>query len=76
MMLDGMLKYIIIIVVLVLIALVAIKASKPGFKYEANKLDQNKYVDTKNILKLNKEIKLLLKLNLKELKIFFSLLKY
>ena len=28
-------------------------------KYEANKLDQNKYVDTKNILKLNKEIKLL-----------------
>lgn len=38
MMLDGMLKYIIIIVVLALIALVVIKASKPGFKYEANKL--------------------------------------
>lgn len=31
-------KYIIIVVVLILIALVAIKASKPGFKYEANKL--------------------------------------
>lgn len=28
-------------------------------KYEANKLGLNKYVDTKNILKLNKEIKLL-----------------
>jgi len=28
-------------------------------KYEANKLALNKYVDTKNILKLNKEIKLL-----------------
>ena len=38
MMLDGMLKYIIIIVVLALIALVVIKASKPAFKYEANKL--------------------------------------
>ena len=33
-----MLKYIIIVVVLILIALVVIKASKPGFKYEANKL--------------------------------------
>ena len=31
-------KYIIIFVVLILIALVEIKASKPGFKYEANKL--------------------------------------
>ncbi len=31
-------KYIIIVVVLILIALVVIKASKPGFKYEANKL--------------------------------------
>lgn len=33
-----MLKYIIIICVLVVIALVVIKANKPGFKYEANKL--------------------------------------
>lgn len=33
-----MLKYIIIIAVLIIIALVVIKASKPGFKYEANKL--------------------------------------
>lgn len=33
-----MLKYIIIIVVLIIIALVVIKASKPDFKYEANKL--------------------------------------
>ena len=33
-----MLKYVIIIVVLILIALVIIKASKPDFKYEANKL--------------------------------------
>ena len=31
-------KYIIIVVVLILISLVVIKASKPGFKYEANKL--------------------------------------
>ena len=31
-------KYIIIVVVLILIALVVIKASNPGFKYEANKL--------------------------------------
>ena len=31
-------KYIIIVVVLILIALVVIKASKPGFKYESNKL--------------------------------------
>lgn len=38
MMLDGILKYVIIIAVLILIALVVIKASKPGFKYEANKL--------------------------------------
>ena len=33
-----MLKYVIIIVVLVVIALVIIKANKPDFKYEANKL--------------------------------------
>lgn len=33
-----MLKYIIIIVVLIVIALVIIKANKPDFKYEANKL--------------------------------------
>ncbi len=33
-----MLKYIIILVVLIIIALVVIKASKPDFKYEANKL--------------------------------------
>lgn len=33
-----MIKYIIIVAVLVLIALVVIKASKPDFKYEANKL--------------------------------------
>ena len=33
-----MIKYLIIITVLILIALVVIKASKPDFKYEANKL--------------------------------------
>ena len=33
-----MIKYIIIITVLIIIALVVIKASKPDFKYEANKL--------------------------------------
>lgn len=33
-----MIKYIIILVVLIIIALVVIKASKPDFKYEANKL--------------------------------------
>lgn len=33
-----MLKYFIIVVVLVIIALVVIKANKPDFKYEANKL--------------------------------------
>lgn len=33
-----MIKYIIIFVVLIIIALVVIKASKPDFKYEANKL--------------------------------------
>lgn len=33
-----MLKYVIIISVLIIIALVIIKASKPDFKYEANKL--------------------------------------
>ena len=33
-----MLKYVIIIAVLIIIALVVIKASKPNFKYEANKL--------------------------------------
>ena len=33
-----MLKYIIIIAVLIIIALVVIKANKPNFKYEANKL--------------------------------------
>ena len=33
-----MIKYIIILVVLIIIALVIIKASKPDFKYEANKL--------------------------------------
>lgn len=33
-----MLKYVIIIAVLILIALVVIKANKPDFKYEANKL--------------------------------------
>ncbi len=33
-----LLEYIIIIVVLIVIALVVIKASKPDFKYEANKL--------------------------------------
>lgn len=33
-----MLKYVIIIAVLILIALVIIKANKPDFKYEANKL--------------------------------------
>ncbi len=33
-----MLKYIIIIAVLIIIALVVLKASKPDFKYEANKL--------------------------------------
>ena len=31
-------KYIIIAIVLIIIALVVIKANKPGFKYEANKL--------------------------------------
>ena len=35
---NDMIKYTIIIVILILIALVVIKASKPGFKYEANKL--------------------------------------
>ena len=33
-----MIKYVIIIAVLIIIALVVIKASKPDFKYEANKL--------------------------------------
>ncbi len=33
-----MIKYIIIFAVLIIIALVVIKASKPDFKYEANKL--------------------------------------
>lgn len=33
-----MIKYLIIFVVLILIAAVVIKASKPNFKYEANKL--------------------------------------
>lgn len=33
-----MLKYIIIFAVLIIIALVVLKASKPDFKYEANKL--------------------------------------
>ena len=33
-----MINYIIILVVLIIIALVVIKASKPDFKYEANKL--------------------------------------
>ena len=33
-----MLKYIIIVAVLIIILLVVIKASKPDFKYEANKL--------------------------------------
>lgn len=33
-----MMKYIIIIAILIIIALVVIKASKPDFKYEANKL--------------------------------------
>ena len=33
-----MLKYVIIISVLIIVALVIIKASKPDFKYEANKL--------------------------------------
>lgn len=33
-----MIKYVIIIAILVLIALVVIKANKPDFKYEANKL--------------------------------------
>lgn len=32
------LKYLIIVIVLIIIALVVIKASKPDFKYEANKL--------------------------------------
>lgn len=33
-----MLKYVIIILVLIIIALVVLKANKPDFKYEANKL--------------------------------------
>ena len=33
-----MIKYVIIIAILIIIALVVIKASKPDFKYEANKL--------------------------------------
>lgn len=33
-----MIKYIIILIVLIIIALVVIKAGKPDFKYEANKL--------------------------------------
>ena len=33
-----MLKYIIIVAILIIIALVVIKANKPDFKYEANKL--------------------------------------
>lgn len=33
-----MLEYVIVIAILILIALVVIKASKPDFKYEANKL--------------------------------------
>lgn len=33
-----MLKYIIVIAVLIIIAMVVIKANKPDFKYEANKL--------------------------------------
>ena len=35
---TELLKYVIILAVLVIIALVVIKASKPDFKYEANKL--------------------------------------
>lgn len=35
---SDMVKYIIIIVILIIIALAVIKANKPGFKYEANKL--------------------------------------
>ena len=34
---TELLKYVIILAVLVIIALVVIKASKPDFKYEANK---------------------------------------
>ena len=37
-MLDEILKYVIIVIVLIIVACVVIKASKPGFKYEANKL--------------------------------------
>ena len=33
-----MIKYIVIVLVLILVALVIIKANKPDFKYEANKL--------------------------------------
>ena len=33
-----MIKYVIILAILIIIALVVIKASKPDFKYEANKL--------------------------------------
>ncbi len=33
-----MIKYVVIVIVLVIIALVVIKANKPDFKYEANKL--------------------------------------
>ena len=36
-----MLNYIIIIFVLIVFAAVVIKASKPDFKYEANKLVEN-----------------------------------
>lgn len=35
---DNIIKYIIIVAVLIVIACVIIKASKPDFKYEANKL--------------------------------------
>jgi len=35
---NDLVKYIIVIVVLIIIALVIIKSTKPGFKYEANKL--------------------------------------
>ena len=50
-----MLKYIIILVVLIIIALVVIKASKPDFKYEANKLVE--YLGGKdNIIKTETEL--------------------